>query len=108
MSDDDTNRQRIAGKSAIKTDAVVVSAPRRGGSPTRPPLRWPRPTDEMRPTIRQQIAFNILEADGRFSHCESATEMLKVMRVSEGRQILRALRIGRSGTSWRLAAAEHS
>ena len=45
----------------------------------RPPLRWPRPTDEMRPTIRQQIAFNILEADGRFSQCESATEMLKVM-----------------------------
>jgi len=36
----------------------------------------------MRLTIRRQIAFNILEADGRFSHCGSATEMLKVMPLA--------------------------
>jgi hypothetical protein len=32
--------------------------------------------------MRQQIAFNILEADGRFSQCGSATEMLNVMPLA--------------------------
>jgi len=81
MSDDDVIGECIADKS-VRAIAKAQRTPHRRGSPTRLPLRWPRPTDKKRLTMRQQIAFNILEADGRFAHCGSATEMLNVMPLA--------------------------
>jgi len=62
--------------------AVQEAAGKSPEAAARPPLRWPQQNDEMKPTKKQQIAFNIMEADRRFSQCRTATEMRKVLNLA--------------------------